>query len=257
MKNTISRRRTLHQTFTPRVLAASGLGLVALAASAFFSNAPSSGQAEFGPGSSQFLHDWTYSHGGSRHVQYDTHTGELLLVGEIAHGMDYYPRSGAFWWCSFGGESASPILSFLMREATVEHHDRPTYYPPGLELPYTDDGEYSLIRIAPLASQRSYVNEANAGTSYPDDYTEIPNGNLEFFLYQRVDGSFNIAVMDDGIAQEIGNGEAQGDGSSNRDDGVRIHIAFRARLPLPPEKLEWTQFLDLQSEAYDTEHPDG
>ena len=38
----------------------------------------------------RYIHDWTYSHFGSRHVQYDTHTGELLLVGEIAHGMDWY-----------------------------------------------------------------------------------------------------------------------------------------------------------------------
>jgi hypothetical protein len=190
-------------------------------------------------------------------VQYDKQTGELLLVGEIAHGMDYYPSSGAFWWCGFGGEHASPILSFIMREATVEHHDRPLYYPPGLELPYTDHDEYSVIRLEPLVSQKTFVNVANGGTDYPDSYTEIPNGNLEFFLYQSLDGGFNIAVMAAGIAQEIERGEAEGDGSSDKDDGVRIHIAFRAYLPLSAEKLEWTGFLDLQSEAYDTEHPNG
>jgi hypothetical protein len=98
---------------------------------------------------------------------------------------------------------------------------------------------------------------ANGGTDYPDSYTEIPNGNFEFFLYQSLDGGFNIAVMAAGIAQEIERGEAEGDGSSDKDDGVRIHIAFRAYLPLPAEKLEWTGFLDPQSEAYDTEHPNG
>ena len=52
-------------------------------------------------------------------------------------------------------------------------------------------------------------------------------------------------------------GEAEGDGSPNRDNGVRIDVAFRARLPLPEEKLRWTRSLSLQSEAYDTEHPSG
>jgi hypothetical protein len=205
----------------------------------------------------RYLHDWTYSHFGSRHFQYDTHTGELLIVGEIAHGMDYFASSGAFWWCGFGSEQSSPILSFLMRESTVEHHDRPRYYPPGLGLPYTDNNAYSVIRLEPLSSQRTFVNKVNEGTQYPDNYTEIPNGNLEFFLYQNHSGGFNIGVMADGIAQELESGEAAGDGSSNMDDGVRNHIAFRAYLPLPPEKLEWTGFLDQYSEAYETEHPNG
>jgi len=250
-------KTTLQQTITPRLLAASGLGLVALAASALLSSPPVPPRAGAAPGPSHYLNDWLYSHGGTRRVQYDVQTGELLLVGEIAHGLDYFASSGSFWWCGFGGESASPLLSFLMRESTVEHHAQPGYYPPGLELPYTNDGEYSVIRLEPLGSQKTLVNGANAGTDYPDDYTEIPNGGLEFFLYQKVDGHFNIAVMDAGVAQVIGVGEAQGDGSSNRDNGVRIDIAFRAQLPLPIEKLRWLRFLDLQTEAYHTEHPTG
>jgi hypothetical protein len=257
MKSSSSPRRPLQQTFTPRLLVASGLALVALAASTFFPSAPTTAQTGFAPVSSRILHDWMYSHGGSRHVQYDMQTGELLLVGEIAHGLDYFSGSGGFWWCSFGGHSGSPLLSFLMRESTVEHHARPTYYPPGLQLPYTNHGEYNLIRLEPLASQKTVVNKANEGTGYPDNYTEIPSWNLEFFLYRQVDGSFNIAVMDAGVAQEIEIGEAEGDGSSNRDNGVRIDIAFRAHLPLPVEKLKWTQFLDPHSTAYDTEHPTG
>lgn len=257
MKNSTPRRNLLHQTFTARVLAASGLGLIALAASAFIPNSPTPAKAGIAPVSSRFLNDWMHSHGGSRHVQYDMQTGELLLVGEVAHGMDYFSGSGGFWWCSFGGHSGSPILAFLMRESTVEHHNRLGYYPRGLELPYTNHGEYSLIRLEPLASQRTFVNKANAGTDYPDSYAEIPNWKLDFFLYQQADGSFNIAVMDAGIAQETATGEAQGDGSSNRDNGVRIDIAFRAHLPLPTEKLRWTQFLDLHSVPYDTEHPTG
>ena len=233
------------------------LGLGVLAAGSFSSSAPASTQLGLAPASNRFLNDWMYSHGGSRHVQYDTHTGELLLVGEIAHGLDYFAGSGGFWWCSFGGHSGSPILSFLMRESTVEYHDQPEYYPPGLQVPYTNHGTYSVIRLEPLASQRTFVNGANAGTHYPDNYIEIANRDLEFFLYRQVDGSFNIAVMHAGIAQETEIGEAEGDGSPNRDNGVRIDVAFRARLPLPEEKLRWTRSLSLQSEAYDTEHPSG
>ena len=211
-------------------------------------------QAGSGNDPDRYIHDWTYSHFGSRHVQYDTLTGELLIVGEVAHGMDYYSSAGEFWWCGFGGEQSSPILSFLMREATVEYHDRPRYYPPGLGLPYTDKDQYSVIRLEPLDSQQTFVNAASGETSYPHDYREISNANLEFFLYQNYDGGFNIAVMAAAVDQELLSGEALGDGSSNRDDGVRNHIAFRGHFPLPPEKLQWTGFLDQFSEAYETEH---
>jgi len=257
MNSSLSRRRTPHQTFAARVLAVSGLGLLALTASSFFSSAPTAAQTQPVTPTNRLLHDWVYSHGGSRHVQYDTQTGELLLVGEAAHGMDYFSGGGGFWWCNFGGSFASPLLSFLMRESTVEDHEQLDHYPPGLGLPYTNEGVYSLIRLQPLVTQSSFVNEANEGTGFPDNYTEIPNWNLEFFLYQQVDGSINIAVMDAGIAQESEPGEALGDGSSNKDNGVRIDIAFRAQLPLPVEKLRWTQVLRAHSEAYDTEHPTG
>ncbi len=205
----------------------------------------------------RYIHDWTYSHFGSRHVQYDTHTGELLLVGEVAHGMDYYSSAGGFWWCGFGAYQSSPVLSFLMREATLEYHDRPGYYPTGLSGAYVDHNAYSVIPLKALPNQRTFVNTSSGNTDYSDDYRSIPTGNLEFFLYQSHNGGFNIAVMNDGIQQELLSGEGLGDGSSNRDNGVRNHIAFRAYLPLPQEKLKVTGFLDQFSAAYDTEHIPG
>jgi hypothetical protein len=36
------------------------------------------------------LNDWLRSHGGSRHVQFDAESGELLIVGEDAHGLDCF-----------------------------------------------------------------------------------------------------------------------------------------------------------------------
>ena len=205
----------------------------------------------------RYIHDWTYSHFGSRHVQYDTYTGELLLVGEIAHGMDYYSSAGEFWWCGFGAYQSSPILSFLMREATLEYHDRPDYYPTGLSGAYVDPDAYSLIPLKALPNQRTFVNTGSGNTDYSDDYRAISHDNLKFFLYQSHSGGFNIAVMHDGIQQQLLAGEGLGDGSSNRDNGVRNHIAFRAYLPLPQEKLKVTGFLDQFSAAYDTEHIPG
>jgi len=242
----------LHSNLTARLLAASGLGVVALVAGALHSS-----PTDPGTDRSLVLEDWMYSHGGSRHVQYDLVTSELLLVGEVAHGLDYFSGSGGFWYCGFGGHASSPILSFLLRESTVEHHEQPDYYPRGLELPYIDVGEYGVIRLEPLHCQATYVNKAGQGTRYPGDYNVIPNDQLEFFLYQRVDGSFNIAVMHAGVDQEAAPGEAEGDGSANKDNGVRMDIAFRAHLPLPAEKLRWTQHLDANSAAYETEHPNG
>ncbi|MCP3915323.1 MAG: hypothetical protein GY711_07190 [bacterium] len=206
-----------------------------------------------------FLRDTLYSHGGSRHAQYNTLTGELLLVGEEAHGMDWFSGGGGFWWCSFGGAHSSPLLSFLLREATVEHHATPGHYPPGLAAPYTDDGAYSVVRLEPLAAQSAYVNLQSGQTAYPADYRELvdPAGTLEFFLYQDVDETINIAVMGAGVAGLASPGEALGDGTSNRDNGVRMHIAFRTTITLPPDKLEWTGRLDQQSAAYRTEHPTG
>ncbi len=252
MKSSTSPRRAL-----PQLVAASGLTLAALAASAFLPSPSAPAPSAPAPHASQVLHDWMYSHGGTRHVQYDMETGEFLLVGEIAHGLDYFSGSGGFWWCSFGGHSGSPLLSFLLREATVEYHDHPEFYPPGLGLPYTDDAHYNLLRLEPLVSQKTTVNDANAGTAFPGDYVEIPHWDLEFFLYREVDGSFNIAVMDAGVAQQLQPGQGLGDGSANRDNGVRIDIAFRARLPLPPEKLAWIRSLNADSKAYPTEHPSG
>ena len=209
------------------------------------------------PDPDRYIHDWTYSHFGSRHVQYDTHTGELLLVGEIAHGMDYYSSAGEFWWCGFGAYQSSPILSFLMREATLEYHEDPDYYPTGLSGSYVDPNAYSVIPLKALPSQRTLVNTASGSTDYPDDYRPIQTKNLEFFLYQAHSGGFNIAVMNDGIEQQLQIGEGLGDGSSNRDNGVRNHVAFRAHIPLPEEKLKVTGFLDQFSAPYDTEHIPG
>ena len=120
----------------------------------------------------------------------------------------------------------------------------------------------SVMRLEPLVSQKTFVNRELNHTVFPDDYREIDNNDLEFFLYQRVDQKFEIAVMGKGIAAQLQQGEAQGsngrydDGA--RDNGVRIHIAFRAVLDLPSELLDWTGTLDEYSTPYEAlRHPRG
>ena len=214
-------------------------------------------QTGTGPDPDRYLHDWTYSHFGSRHFQYDTQTGELIIVGEIAHGFDYYSSAGEFWWCGFGAYQSSPVLSFLMREATLKYHVRSDYYPTGLSGSYINPDAYSLIPLKPLPSQRTYVNTGSGNTDFSGDYRPISTSNLQFFLYQGHSAGFNIAVMNDGIQQQLQSGEGLGDGSSNRDNGVRGDVAFRISLPLPPEKLKVAGLLDHFSAAYDTEHIPG
>jgi hypothetical protein len=114
-----------------------------------------------------------------------------------------------------------------------------------------------LIPLKPLPSQRTYVNTGSGNTDFSGDYRAISTSNLQFFLYQSHSGGFNIACMNDGIQQQLQSGEGLGDGSSNRDNGVRGDVAFRISLPLPPEKLKVAGLLDHFSAAYDTEHIPG
>jgi hypothetical protein len=195
------------------------------------------------------VHDWMSSHAASRHIQFNITTGELFIVGEIAHGLDFY-AGGGFWWCSFGDYGSSPILTALLREYINEGGG----IPGGLGAPYTDQDQYSVLPLTPTANQNTYQNTTAGNTDFPADYVPVATGSLEFFIYQQIDGEFMIAVMDDaGIFDQ-----APGDGTIDEDNGVRIDIAFKADLSiLQGNKTRWLQKLDDSSPAYDTKHPAG
>jgi hypothetical protein len=198
---------------------------------------------------SPIVHDWMSSHAASRHIQFNITTGELYIVGEIAHGLDFY-AGGGFWWCSFGDYGSSPILTALLREYINEGGG----IPGGLGAPYTDPDQYSVLPLTPMANQNTYQNTSAGNTDFPADYIPVATGSLEFFIYQQIDGEFIIAVMDDaGIFDQ-----APGDGTIDEDNGVRMDIAFKADLSmLQGNKTRWLQELDDSSPAYDTKHPAG
>ena len=218
------------------------------------------GPSGAGSTGSEVLHELITSHHGSRHVQYDRSTGEFFLVGEIAHGLDHYANDPSnpdddFWYCSFGATNASPLLSFLLREATNEHAEDDGWYPEQLSGDYIDPSHVALVPLLPTATHLTFVSDG--GTDYPDDYVAIDSADLEFFLYQPVDSPTYIGVMADGIEAQLSDGQGEGDGTSDRDNGVRVHVAFRASLPLPAEKLTWLDVLDEDSAPYPTTHPHG
>ena len=182
------------------------------------------------------------------------------MVGEIAHGLDLYTNDEAdpdddFWYCSFGPTNGSPLLSFLLREATNAYSADPGWYPDGLSGSYVDPSRVALIPLSPTATQQTFVSAG--GTNYPDDYAEIDGDELDFFLYQPVDGPTYIGVMAAGIEARLAVGQGLGDGSDDRDNGVRIHVAFQAALPLPAAKFDWLDVLDENTEPYSTTHPHG
>ena len=217
---------------------------------------------EGAPGEDAFggevLHELFTSHQATRHLQYDTTTGEFFLVGEASHGLDLYENdpddeNDDFWYCSFGNHIGAPLLTFLLREATNEYAKKGAWYPTQLSGDYLDSTEVALIPLTPTSVQRTFVNDG--GIDYPDDYTEISNSDLEFFLYQPVDSNLYIAVMHDGVEAQLEGSQGKGDETDSRDNGVRIDIAFRATIPLPAEKFGFLQVLDDTTLPYETNHP--
>jgi hypothetical protein len=197
-------------------------------------------------GGDTIVHDWMSSHAASRHIQFNITTGELYIVGEIAHGLDFY-AGGGFWWCSFGDYGSSPILTALLRE----YSNVVGGFPPGLGAPYTDKDLYSVLPLTPLTNQNTYQNTTVNLTAFPANYTSV-TGSLEFFIYQELDGEFFIGVMDNAVFTA-----APGEGAPEYDNGVRMDIAFKATLTLSSNKTNWLLELDDNSSAYDTNHPAG
>ena len=206
----------------------------------------------------ELLHELFTSHQATRHLQYNTTTGDLFLVGEAAHGLDFYDNHNGdetddFWYCSFGKHEGAPLLTFLMREATNEYAQSGTWYPTNLSSPYTDPNHIALIPLSPTSVQRTYVNDG--GTSFPDHYTEIPNTDLEFFMYQAVADPIFIGVMAEAVEAHLSGSQGNGDGTADRDNGLRIDIAFRASAPLPADKFDFLGTLDDTTPPYETVHP--
>ena len=196
------------------------------------------------------LQEWIHSHGATRQVQISLDTGELLFVGEADHGLDWY-APGEFWWCSMGAAGDAPILSMVLRESTVEHAHEPGWYPEGLPAPYNDPDHVALLPLEPLPGQRTFANTSEGASTQDDTYDRVHGGSA--FLYQATDDMIVLAVS----GLELPEGVGLGDGTDNRDNGVRVDVAYRATLDLPASVWANLSPLTTASEAYPTRHPHG
>ena len=207
-----------------------------------------------------------------REIEYHVDSGELFFHGEQAHGLDYYGGSDDLWWCTLNSaNSGSGLLEFLM-----DHNvDAAAMKATALAGGWTTYGSanYSFLTFEPLSSQKAYINHtapASAGQTdtteaYTADYEEIANNQLLYVLYRNASsGTAYVGVGGPGLSA-IAPLHPPGDGSSNRDNGVRIDIALKALIPLSEaDKLKLiNQFLPLQpiyndaTGAYFYEHGPG
>ncbi|NCG28558.1 MAG: hypothetical protein GWP42_13565 [Verrucomicrobiales bacterium] len=207
-----------------------------------------------------------------REIEYHVDTGELFFHGEQYHGLDYYGGSDDFWWCTLNSAShGSGLLDFLM-----DHNDDAAAMK-AIALAngwatYASDN-YSFLTMKPLASQKTYINHTSPASpgqtdtteAYTTDYEKIANDQLLYVLYRNVSSGTAYVAVGGPSLDTTTSRHPPGDGSSNRDNGVRIDIALKITITLSEaDKLELiNQFLPLQpiyddgTKAYFYEHGDG
>ena len=207
-----------------------------------------------------------------REIEYHVDTGELFFRGEQAHGLDYYGGSNNLWWCSLNSANrGSGLLEFLMDR----NDDAAAMKAIALASGWTTyaSANYSFLTLEPLSSQKTYINhtapaspgQIDTTKAYTADYDEIANNQLLYVLYHNASsGTAYVGVGGPGL-DATASRHPPGDGSSNRDNGVRIDLALKVVIPLSDtDKLELiNQFLPLRSiyddetEAYFYEHGNG
>jgi len=206
-----------------------------------------------------------------REAQYHLDTGELFFIGEQTHGFDHYTTSGNdLWWCYMNTSNrGSGLIEFLMERNKNAESTKAKALENGW-LAYTQS-YYSFLEFKPLAAQNTYINhtapdtigETDTTEAYTADYDIIDNSEIFYVIYRNSNNS-NIYAGVGGPSLNL-DPLPPGDGSSNRDNGVRADIAFKAIIPLsdsdklelfnkfPPQKAIY----DDNSEAYYYVHPDG
>ena len=131
---------------------------------------------------------------------------------------------------------------------------------------------YSFLELKPLDAQNTYVNHtkpktiggSNTTEAYTADYNIIDNGNIFYVIYRNSNNGNIYSGVGGPSLNQIVDSLPPGDGSSNRDNGVRADIAFKSIIPLSDsDKLElFNRFrpqkaiYDDKTEAYYYEHPE-
>ena len=206
------------------------------------------------------------SHDTVRYVQYDLLTGELYVVGEQQHGLDYHDTSGNdLWYCGLNTDSpADGLLWFLMKNSPDAEADKQA----GIEAGWStyDLARYHMLRMQPLANQQSFFNSvANETSAYTAAYAQMPSDELFIQLYGNEDnGKIYIGVAG-GTVEAAAGLLPPGDGTSDRDNGVRVDVAFKQVIPMSQsaqaqlvEEFEMGSYdLDDTARAYFHHHAAG
>ena len=208
-----------------------------------------------------------------REAQYHPDTGELFFIGEQTHGFDLYTSGGNnLWWCYMNSSGrGSGLVEFLMERNKNAATTKTKALKNGW-LTYTQD-YYSFLEFKPLPSQKTFVNHTAPKTigdgdtteAYTADYDVIDNSEIFFVIYRNSNnGQIYSGIGGPSVNQVVGS-PPPGDGTPNRDNGVRADIAFKAIIPLSDsDKLElFNKFrpqkaiYDDTSKAYYYVHPEG
>ena len=208
-----------------------------------------------------------------REVQFNVDTGELFFIGEQSHGFDHYTSHGNdLWWCYMNTTGkGSGLLEFLMDKNINAMPTKNKALKSGWT-GYTSS-IYSFLELKPLSSQNSLINhtapetigEADTTEAYTNDYNKVDSSKLFYTLYKNSDNGNIYLGLGGPSLNKITKSLPPGDGSSNRDNGVRGDVAFKATILLSQDdKLELiNKFIPIypiyndSSSAYYYEHPDG
>ena len=208
-----------------------------------------------------------------REVQYHLDTGELFFIGEQTHGFDHYTSGGNdLWWCYMNTSNrGSGLIEYLMDRNKNAASTKAKALKNGC-LTYNQNF-YSFLEFKPLAAQNTFVNhtapktigESETTEAYTADYNIIDNSKIFYVLYRNSNNGNIYSGVGGPSLNQVVDSLPPGDGSSNRDNGVRADIAFKTIIPLsdsdklelfnkfPPQKAIY----DDNSEAYYYVHPDG
>ena len=209
-----------------------------------------------------------------RDIEYDVDTGELWFIGEKSHGLDYFSEhENDLWWCYMNTtDPGSGLLEFLMTHDLAADERKAE----ALDAGWTtySDTDYSFLTFAPLEAQKTFVNrtapnesgDTDTTEAYTEDYVEISNEGLFVVLY-RNEANAHVYLGFGGAGLSAANQDTlpPGDGSPNRDNGVRTDVAYKTTVELSQESRQalLDQFelveplYDDSSSAYDYEHPAG
>ena len=208
-----------------------------------------------------------------REAQYHLDTGELFFIGEQTHGFDHYTSGGNdLWWCYMNTSNrGSGLIEFLMDRNKNAESTKAKAVENGW-LTY-NQSFYSFLEFKPLAAQNTFVNhtapdtigEPDTTKAYTVDYDIIDNSEIFYVIYRNSNNGNIYSGVGGPSLNQVVDSLPPGDGSSNRDNGVRADIAFKTIIPLsdsdklelfnkfPPQKAIY----DDNSKAYYYVHPGG